>query len=159
MKNEVDIDEAALAAEAAAIEVPAASAAPTAQGAPASAEAALPSTAAAEPTADQIEARAKEGAPALRYILDPVVDTVAPNWQVTDVEKGKLAHAAAVALVAWFPQDLPPKYAALLGLAFTVATIADAHRDEHGQVKPLRARQESPPPADPRGGGGFATAP
>jgi hypothetical protein len=136
--NTVEIDPAALEAEAAAAVSSAdASMAHVAQvaGDDAMAMAGVPGAQAA--TQEEILAG---------YVLvcDVVVgqgcDALVPAWNVTPAERGKLSGAIAKALLLWFPdQIIPPKYMALLAVAGVTFEIINARRDpQTGKLKPAR---------------------
>ena len=161
-ENVVEVDQAQLAAEAAAVDVPDV---PAPAGDPGAAD--LGGGQADALTIDQAAAMAASYEAGAFILLSQASKIVAPNWRVTDAENRDLAKVTATALALWFPdQQLPPKYAALLALAGCVYGIAESRRDPAtGRIRPLRelppeddARQGSLPldmrPA-PAGGGAF----
>lgn len=131
--NTVEIDPAALAAEAAAA-VPPVGAEPSGSDATFAEGSVAPAGGATE---EEILAG---------YVLvcDVVVgqgcDALVPNWNVTPAERGKLSGAIAKALLLWFPdQIIPPKYMALLAIAGVTFEIVNARRDPvTGKLKPAR---------------------
>ena len=142
--NEVEINREALAAEAAALDLgepPAAAETPAAdQPAPTDAPAA-----AAELSPAEVQAKAEAIEPVIAGVLGALHGVVAPAWEVQPAKMTALAKTSAVALVYWFPHELPPKYVALLMVAASIYGIAQDNRDEKtGAYKPLR---ETPKPA------------
>jgi len=142
--NEVSVDAAALAAEAAALELPADLGA---AGAPGGAE-----DAAAPAAAPSVETIAAEFEPGVGMVIASVADGVLPNWRLTLDEKKQLAHAAALALAHWFPDaTIPPKYLSLVVVAYVGYQIVEARRDPAtGELAPrkiIRTKRPGSPPA------------
>lgn len=142
MGNEVDIDEAALAAEAAAVDVGDAAAAPGPEGAPAAAGE-LVDVAAAEQFAQRAQ-------PMVAKLLAGITAVAVPNWTITEAQNDELSRSVSFALALWFPHEIPPKYAALLMVGVSCYGIVQANRDpQTGQLKPR---------VDPRTNGATAEA-
>jgi hypothetical protein len=162
-ENVLSVDPVQLEAEAAAVDLP--PEAPIA-GEPGSDAAPGAGEPGAALTLDQAEALAASYEAAAVVLYGQAARIVAPNWNVTGGEVRELAHATAVALAHWFPdQQLPPKYAALLALAGTAYAIAEARRDPAtGRIRPLRAPLDDEPSAAAAApfvagaGAGFSTA-
>jgi hypothetical protein len=129
-KNEVDIDQAALAAEADAVQIP---------EAPSSAEAAQAAQVESEAAAVQSVAEFAAGAePFVGGMLSALHGVVAPNWVIVPARQEALTKAAALALAYWFPHEIPPKYLALIMVAGALHGIAQDNKDpKTGAYKPL----------------------
>jgi hypothetical protein len=145
--NAVEVDQAALAAEADRIlaGAPADLAPAIDPAAPALAGELAP----AEPTLEQIQAAAAGYEGGAFLIVSKAADIVVPAWRISADERKALSSSIALALAAWFPDhQLPPKYVALLGVAGSLYAIVDARRDpETGKLLP---RHEQPADAAPR---------
>lgn len=128
MGNEVDVNEEALRAEAAAVDVGGDTAAPSGE-APADAAVAVNDTAQAEAFAERVK-------PVVGKVTRALIGALAPNWTVSDRQNDDLATSVSYALALWFPAELPPKYAALLMVGASVYGIVDANRDAKGNVLP-----------------------
>lgn len=129
--NEVDVDEAALRAQAAALDIPGEQ--PDGSADP---------SAGPEPEVIIDEARraeefARRAAPVVGKVLRGVTRMAVPNWQVTNQQHDELAQSVSYALALWFPHEIPPKWAALLMVGMSVYSIAEANRDpETGELRP-----------------------
>lgn len=134
----VEVDRAALLAEADAI----AAQAPAATLDPGQGAAQVPTLASAPDPASRLG----ETAPAVRLLVRTLSDTFAPNWAVTAQESDRVGDALAAVMVYWLPAGaIEPKYLALVTLAGAVYGVAAARRDaDSGEWRPLRA-----PPAPP----------
>ena len=136
-ENLVDIEPAALEAEAAAIELP--EPPPTdpnaAPGAPAGEEAAP-----LEPTLDDLRRGAQNFIAGAEFLVNGFSDGLAPNWGVTLDERRQLASSIAMALAAWFPDDhIPVKWLVLLQVAGSAWAIVTTRRDPgSGKIMALR---------------------
>jgi hypothetical protein len=141
--NVVDINDAALAHEAASIEVPQ-DAAPTA---PADGGEEISAQAGMDLSLEQIQAKAVHWKGGADFLVNFLCDTVAPAWGVPQEQREKLASQGALALAAWFPDDaIPLKYLLLLGVGTAAWEIVTAQRERHGgKLPPLRSAQASKP--------------
>jgi len=132
-KNEVEIDQAALAAEAASIPMP--DAAPPAEGAAPDA-----SAGASEQPQRTPQEFAAGAEPLVLGVLAGLHGIVAPNWTVAPEKMLALTKASALALAYWFPHEIPPKYVALMMVGGSLYAIAQDNRDQKtGAYKPLHA--------------------
>lgn len=132
MENEVDIDEVALRAEAAAVDVGGepAPAAPGGDAPAASASGEVVDVAAAE----QFAARAQ---PLVEKMLKGIAGMTVPNWDISDQQHKELSQSVSFALALWFPHEIPPKYAALLMVGMSCYGIVQANRDpQTGNLRP-----------------------
>ena len=141
--SEVNVDEAALAAEASAVVNALPPVAPVG-------DASAPVDP-SQPSPEQVKAGYK-------LVCDALVsrgfDVMAPAWNVTPVETGRIGDATADALLLWFPdQIIPPKYLALLVVAGVTMEVIDARRDpQTGQLRPrtnAKPVATKTPPASP----------
>ncbi len=134
MTNEVDINEQALAAEAAAVglgdEQPGA---PGVEG-----EQPAPGEVVDVAAAEQFAARAQ---PMVAKFLAGIAAVAVPNWTITEQQNQELAQSVSFALALWFPHEIPPKYAALLMVGVSCYGISQANRDP--QTGKLRPRAEA----------------
>lgn len=141
MSNEVEVDEEALRAQAAALDIgaePQPGAEPVADVAP-------------ETGGDEVaraEAFARQSAPVIGKLLRGVAAVAVPNWEITSEQHEGLASSVSFALALWFPHEIPPKWAALVGVGMSVYAIAEANRDPSTgalkpRVKPRTATTES----------------
>ncbi len=140
-QNSIEIDAAALAAEADRIELPAdPGATAQAEAAPASAETLL-----------DIEARARrDWLGGMQFAVQGFAH-VATGWALLPEECDLLALDMAMAAAAWFPNGaLPAKYMVLLNLGGHGFMLAAARRDpQTGRFRPLRAPAATDAPAIP----------
>lgn len=161
MVNEVEVDPAALASEAAAVELPPESPAPgAAQEAPASDPAAV--------GLRSIEQAQREYEPVVGMVLGTVAATQFPAWRITDDERKQLTAAASAALAHWWPDgNIPPKYLSLVMVVYVGYTIVEARRDPAtGELAPRRVDVVRRPAAPAvqvdqsaaGAGGGFSTS-
>lgn len=129
MSNEVEVNEEALMAQAAALDVPA--------GEGGASDAAEPEPEVIVDEAARAEAFARQSAPVIGQLLRGVAAIAVPNWTITNQQHQQLAESTAYALALWFPHEIPPKWAALLGVGMSVFAIAQANRDpETGELRP-----------------------
>lgn len=130
MTNEVDVDEAALRAAAAAVDVGTEPAAGDDPGNAQESEAIVDETARAE-------AFARQSAPVVGKLLRVAAAIAVPNWTITEAQHQALAESTAYALALWFPTEIPPKWAALLGVGMAAYSIVESNRDpETGELRP-----------------------
>lgn len=174
-QNRVEIDPAALAAEADMVSVPDAPAAPGAADASTAGEPSPgdPSAPAAEMSFAQAAAAAAPLAAKLKPVIDRTAARILPAWNLTEAERSGLADDIALCMVLWAPSmdALPPKWLALVSLGMSVYAITDARRDTEGNLLPRAVvnvgRGASNAPASAAsageknktaGGSGFATS-
>ena len=135
--NTVEVDPAALDEEAARIlgELPPELASSGTDDAPSEAP-----PAGDDLTLEQLQAIATGYEPGAFLLVSQAANIIVPAWELSAEERRALSGSVAVAMAAWFPdQKLPPKYAALLGLAGTLYGIVEARRDPTtGKLKPRR---------------------
>jgi hypothetical protein len=125
----VEVDRAAILAEAAAV---AAEAGEGAGPVPAAEPAPVPAL--------DVQAKAADVAPAVRLLVAQCSAAFAPNWQITKPESDGVADAAALVLAYWMPDGvLEPKYLAIITLATSLYGVAATRRREDGSWLPLRA--------------------
>jgi hypothetical protein len=172
MSNQVEIDAAALAAEAASVKVPDAEPAPGVAAAPGAEGAPGAEQAPGELTDEEAMRRAGELAPKLKLIIQQMAKAIMPAWELQDEECEALAGVYALPAVYWFPSlDIPLKWACLINAAITTMLIVDKRRDTKGRLVPFRmkragsssdARPEAPADDEegdqPAPGRGFSTA-
>ncbi len=131
MSNEVDIDERALAAEAAAVGL-GDEQQPAAQGV--EGEQPAPGEVVDVAAAEQFAKRAQ---PMVAKFLAGIAAVAVPNWTITEQQNQELAQSVSFALALWFPHEIPPKYAALLMVGVSCYGIAQANRDpQTGKLRP-----------------------
>ena len=124
----VEVDRAAILAEAQAI-------ADTA--APASSSTLAPAI------AGDAQSKANDVAPAVRMLVAQCSSAFAPGWEITKAESDGVADAAALVMAYWIPDGvLEPKYLAIITLATSLYGVAGARRREDGSWLPLRAPRE-----------------
>ncbi len=165
-ENLVDIETAALEAEAAAIELPGQP--PADQAAPSAAP--VDQGAALEPTLEDLQRGAQNFIAGAEFLVNALSDGIAPNWAVTIDERRQLAGSVAMALAAWFPDErIPVKWLVLLQVAGSAWAIVTARRDPgSGKImalrlpKPAATSAAQPAASSPAGnaaaGSGFTTA-
>ena len=161
-ENLVDIEPNNLAAEVAAVEIPEQAGAPPA---PAAAPGESIATAAAELTMEQLQANVPAWKPGTDLIANTLADVVAPNWRITREEREQVSGAFALALSAWFPDDvIPIKYLVLMNVGASLWNLAASRRDPNtGKFIPLRlapaadAAKTAEPPAAPAAGAANAS--
>ncbi len=141
-ENMVDIEPQNLAAEAAAVEIPDQPGAPPA---PAPGGEGAGAIAAAELTMEQLQSKVPAWKPGTDLIANTLADVIAPNWRVTREERDQVSGAFALALAAWFPDDvIPIKYLVLMNVGASIWNLAATRRDPNtGKFIPLRL---APPP-------------
>lgn len=154
--NLVDIEPQNLAAEAASVEIPAEPAGAPAPATP-GAEAAPVAAAAAELTMEQLQASVPAWKPGTDLIANTLADVIAPNWRITREERDQVSGAFALALAAWFPDDvIPIKYLVLMNVGASLWNLAASRRDPTtGKFIPMRIA----PPADAAKTAGEGAAP
>lgn len=153
--NEVNVDPAALAAEAAGLELP-----------PDLGTSVFgPKSAPPPDLGPSVEAIAAGMEPGAGMVIGAVADGVLPNWRLTADEKKQLTHAAALALAHWFPDaSIPPKYLSLVVVAYVGYQIVEARRDpQTGELAPRRIIREArqgvtDAPSTTASGDGFRTS-
>lgn len=137
-ENLVDINPAGLAAEAGAVEIPEQ---PGAQhDEPAAADGTGSAPAAGELTMEQLQAHLPAWKPGTDLIANTFADVIAPNWRLSALERDQVSSSLALALAAWFPDDvIPLKYLVLLNVGASVWNLAASRRDPRtGKFIPMR---------------------
>jgi hypothetical protein len=160
----VEVDRAAILAEAAeaAAEAPPDAPAVSAAGTQEAPAPATPAAGAPVPvTSGDIAAKAAEVAPALRLIMVNACAALAPNWEISQAESDGVADATALVLAHWMPAGVvDPKYMAAFALAGALYGVASARRNDDGTWRPLRkppANTPARPPTPPATSAGNAS--
>jgi hypothetical protein len=81
------------------------------------------------PAGPSAEDMAKGYAMLGKAALGVICEATVPNWEVNDIEQSKIADALGAACALWFPDEVPPKYAALIVLAGAIGQVAISRRD------------------------------
>jgi hypothetical protein len=148
LKNEVPVDQAALEREAAGIDLGAPPPDPAQPGADAGATAGAAGEGGPELSPEEAAQRAAGAEPLLHGLIELLHTNLAPNWKLDPAKQAALARSASVALVLWFPHEIPPKYVALIGVAAaTWAVVQDNKNPLTGELQPRFAPQTAPPGA------------
>jgi hypothetical protein len=83
-------------------------------------------------------------------VVGAAAQGLAPAWNVTPEETGRVAGACAQALLLWFPDDIiPPKYMALVVIAGVSFEIIAKRRDETGRLRPRFPPPQATTPEQP----------
>lgn len=133
---EVEIDRAALLAEAS--EIGAQHSTAPAPG---------PSDVAGDPQPEALPqpaeplALAEDVKPAVRMLVGELCDLIVPAWEIEQEESDGVADAAALVLAYWMPPGaVHPKYIALASLAGAIWGVARKRRTDDGKWFPMRRK-------------------
>lgn len=92
-----------------------------------------------DPSPEQVATATANHRPVVGIAINTIADTLLPNWKITSEERGQLTEAISVALAHWIPEaGIPPKYMALVAVAFTGYQIANARRNADGTWTPRK---------------------
>ncbi len=92
-----------------------------------------------ELTEEQAALVAERHRPMVGMLINTLADVIFPAWNITAQEREALTSSSSLALAYWWPDGtVPPKWAALAGVAFTGYTIANARRNDDGTWKPRK---------------------